>query len=95
MRLSPHIVTEIKTCFHHVFGEGQIILFGSRVDNSLKGGDIDLYLLPEERTDLLHKKLRFLVMLKKHIGDRKIDVLIVSENKKSIEIEAMKTGVTL
>jgi len=35
--------------FVEIFGDGKIYLFGSRTDDSKKGGDIDLYLcLTEE-----------------------------------------------
>jgi uncharacterized protein len=45
MRLHPSEIHLIKSIAHHVFGNGtKVILFGSRVDNTLKGGDIDLYI---------------------------------------------------
>ena len=44
MRLSKYYVDSIKNVFNDVFCEGAIYLFGSRVDDTKKGGDIDLYI---------------------------------------------------
>jgi len=44
MRLSNFYQRSIKDCFIAFFGTGNIYLFGSRVDNSKRGGDIDIYL---------------------------------------------------
>jgi hypothetical protein len=42
MRLTNYEITSIKESFHQIFDTGKIYLFGSRIDDSLKGGDIDL-----------------------------------------------------
>ena len=42
MRLTLKEVKLIKETFLDIFQDGKICLFGSRVDDSLKGGDIDL-----------------------------------------------------
>ena len=44
MRLTPYQQQVITRHFLEIFKEGEIYLFGSRVDDSAKGGDIDLYL---------------------------------------------------
>jgi len=55
MRLTFHERNMIKKIFLEVFKEGSIYLFGSRMDDMKRGGDIDLYikllysLLTEER----------------------------------------------
>jgi uncharacterized protein len=78
MRLTP---TEKKAIYNsavEVFGKNsKVFLFGSRVDDTKKGGDIDLYIetvLSSE--EALEKKIDFLVDLKIKIGDRKIDVVV-------------------
>ena len=44
MRLKPYEVEAIKTAARGAFGEDVVIrLFGSRVHDGLKGGDIDLH----------------------------------------------------
>ena len=58
MRLSKQYNQVIKDSFNTVFKNGEIYLFGSRTDDSQKGGDIDLYLVLQETTNLFRKKLR-------------------------------------
>ena len=42
MRLEPEEVAAIKAAARHAFGADAVVrLFGSRVDDSLRGGDID------------------------------------------------------
>ena len=45
MRLTPTQATIIREAVHRHFGEdADVRLFGSRTDDSKRGGDIDLYL---------------------------------------------------
>ena len=74
MRLSDFEVKSIKSSFEKVFKKGAIYLFGSRVNDDKKGGDIDLYIQPKDLVDLSLKKINFLVELKSKIGEQKIDV---------------------
>jgi len=76
MRLRPDETAAIKETFLEVFGAGRIYLFGSRLDDRRKGGDIDLLAVPETLEDLGRKKIDFLVRLKRKIGERKIDLII-------------------
>lgn len=54
MRLTEHQAKVIKKNCQMVFGEQtQVYLFGSRTDDNRRGGDIDLYILPETQENLL------------------------------------------
>ena len=47
MRLSNEYREAIKRNGNAIFGQDcKILLFGSRTDDSKKGGDIDLYIIP-------------------------------------------------
>lgn len=80
MRLNNKEIEAIKEVTKDIFGENATIsLFGSRTDNNKKGGDIDLFIQCKSqisREELYQLKIKFLVQLKKIIGDQKIDVLI-------------------
>jgi predicted nucleotidyltransferase len=99
MRLTPEQIDIIKSTAQSVLGEGaQVILFGSRVDDALKGGDIDL--LMELDTRVPNKTLaigQIYAQLIKKLGDRKIDILIKdpSTQPAAIFTVAQKTGVRL
>ena len=76
MRLTDSDKKAIKETFFEIFEDGKIYLFGSRVDDTKRGGDIDLYISPSSKTRLASKKIDFLVALKQKIGEQKIDVVI-------------------
>ena len=53
MRLTPDQAQGIRQRIHSHMGEhARIWLFGSRVDDSRHGGDVDLYVEPETAPDL-------------------------------------------
>ena len=56
-----------------------LFLFGSRVRDDLKGGDIDLLLrVPKEILSAVKKlKLDFLIEIQGRIGEQKIDLLMI------------------
>lgn len=95
MRLSQHDIDMIKEVFYSTFKEGEIYLFGSRVDDSLKGGDIDLFVSANNIDNYLEKKLNFLALLKEKIGDQKIDLVISKDKNRLIEKEALNKGINL
>lgn len=77
MRITPSEAKAIKETASAVFGGRVAVwLFGSRADDALKGGDIDLYIeLPPE--DYAYANVvRFWCELIKRLGDQKIDVII-------------------
>lgn len=93
MRLTQQEIEAIRSSFYEVFKNGRIYLFGSRVDDRQKGGDIDLFVMSEGAD--LEKKIDFLVLLKQKIGDQKIDVVISKDRNRLIEQEALTNGVEL
>ncbi len=96
MRLSKFEQSAIKKAFLETFESGNIYLFGSRVDDSLRGGDIDLYLVSDIKfDDERNRKRDFLIKLDEYIGEQKIDVILAKDNTRLIEKEALKYGVKL
>ncbi len=93
--MSNKEIRAITSTFKDIFKSGKIYLFGSRVDNTKKGGDIDLYIQTEAKDNLLEKKLNFLVELKKKIGEQKIDIIISKDINRPIEQIALKEGILL
>jgi predicted nucleotidyltransferase len=95
MRLKPHYIHSIKKYFLQIFTDGEIYLFGSRIDDSKKGGDIDLYLVVEDPSNLFEKKIKFLARLKRELGEQKIDIVFNTDKNRLIEQEAIKWGIKL
>lgn len=100
MRLSNKNALLIKNVIHRYFGEETlVILFGSRVDDLKRGGDIDIYIeCAMVSTDsLVDAKIKTLVELHKILGDQKIDIVINRNDGLSLPIYeiAKKEGVPL
>jgi len=94
MRLKKTEITAINNVTQNIFGKNASVrLFGSRTDDTLKGGDIDL-LIQCNRTistsEQYKLKINFLVQLKKIIGDQRIDVLIEANQQDSPFIQTIK-----
>lgn len=100
MRLRDKDIDAIIKVAKLVFGENATIkVFGSRTDDRIRGGDIDLLIRCNtvlSRADQYRRKINFLVQIKKIIGDQKIDVIIDSgQQSNPIFEEAYKKGVQL
>lgn len=94
MRLSL-VTQQVLKKYFNVFFDGEIYLFGSRVDDNKKGGDIDLYLVVNNKENLFRRKIQFLSRVKREIGDQKIDIVFNKDSSRLIEQEAIKWGVRL
>jgi predicted nucleotidyltransferase len=101
MRLTPEQVNIIKRAVVDTFGyAARIWLFGSRVDDHKRGGDIDLLIETEETdvTRIVKTELAFLVKLQRQLGEQKIDVLVDYPTRKvtpPIFEVAKQTGILL
>jgi predicted nucleotidyltransferase len=98
MRLTNYEIISIKESFHQVFDSGKIYLFGSRVDDSLKGGDIDLFVKLDiilTTKEILDKISQFKINLYDKIGEQKIDVIISKDKTRLVEQEALNKGILL
>ena len=101
MRLTPSQIRAIKTTTTEIFGEdAKVWLFGSRVDDDRRGGDIDLLIQTSESDGLAltRKKIRFLSRLKTRIGEQRVDLVIKTNDQTehpAIVKVAESTGVQL
>ena len=85
MRLKKEQVEGIVLSLNPFIGNecAELRLYGSRVNDELKGGDIDLLLLIEEpnlTNELRGEKHSILAAIKKRLGDQKIDLLITDKS---------------
>ena len=85
MRLSTKEITGIIQALNlHVTEPSTLYLYGSRVDDQRRGGDIDLLILTSknEHEALRKKKHILLCDIKEKIGDQKIDLTIANKEEK-------------
>ena len=94
MRLKKNELETIKEVTKEIFGNNATVsLFGSRTNDALKGGDIDLLILCNRSISSSEKyqlKIKFLVQLKKIVGDQKIDILIEGDKQQSNFFQTVK-----
>ena len=87
MRLSEKEITTIKRVIGESIGEAKVYLFGSRLDDTRKGGDIDLFIVAG--TIDLETKLMIRAKLKNHLH-KPIDIVCHHDFDRPIEQEALK-----
>ena len=82
MRLSTEERAAVEHAAHRFLPAGsRVSLFGSRTDDSRRGGDIDLLIeMPALRSaaDMVAVRSRFTAHLYRLLGERRIDVLIAA-----------------
>ncbi len=77
MRLSKEQIAVLIDEARHFFGDNaKIWLFGSRVDDHKKGGDIDLYIETDKESGIVAAKLEMLGAIYNTFGEQKIDILV-------------------
>ena len=79
MRLQPETARLIHDAAARHFGaDAEVWLFGSRTNDSRRGGDIDLYIETGDLDPdgLLKRKLAFLAALYLALGEQRIDVVV-------------------
>ena len=98
MRLNPDEIAAIRAAIAEVFGPTATVrLFGSRVDDSKTGGDIDLLVeVPPGRTGWSDESA-LLLALEDRLGERKVDLLLLAPGQPLAPIHriAFRDGVVL
>lgn len=99
MRLSQQTQQIIRDTVREIFGvDADVKLFGSRVNDDARGGDIDLLVeLPSVSAEVERKTMQLIARLQMRIGDQPIDVLVLdpSTSRQSIHEQALMTGIRL
>lgn len=90
MRLKQFEIDAIKSSLKKYDNNAKVYLFGSRINDSKKGGDIDLLVI-SDKIDY-DKKLKLLIKIKTLIVEQKID-LIVAKNLKSSFVDFISEGI--
>jgi len=73
--------------------DAKIYLFGSRADDSKKGGDIDLLIISQKLTQKDIRKIRRNIIDK--IGEQKIDIILAKNSQKPFTKIAANEGILL
>ena len=87
MRLTNDEITTIKTNINSYFQKPIIYLFGSRTDETKKGGDIDLFIISQDSS--YEAKLKASSKLE-YLLNKPVDIILHKDFNKEIEQEALK-----
>ena len=95
MRVSKYLISEIKKASKEAFGECKLILFGSRTDDSKRGGDFDIAVVKDMRFEAFKKaKVQFFKYLLLKDLDLPIDLVFYNKANELLKREIDK-GVIL
>ena len=93
MRLANDEQAAVRNAIQQADADAHIYLFGSRVNDEAKGGDIDLLVLSKKIN--LMAKLAILAQLHLKLGERKIDIAVYPDTTRAIPRMVMQQGVRL
>ena len=93
MRLKEFEQTAILSTVQQFDQDASVYLFGSRVDDQKKGGDIDLLVMSNRLSS--DDKRNIKIKLYELIGEQKIDILLASDDSDPFVKLALATGVKL
>jgi predicted nucleotidyltransferase len=93
MRLKQNEITAILESVKNFDAGALVYLFGSRVYDEKKGGDIDLLIL-SSKIGMIEKR-RILTLICDRIGEQKIDIIVASDVNKPFVKIALEEGVKL
>lgn len=88
IRLKDKEIELIKKFATDVFGKCDIYIFGSRLRDK-GGGDVDIFIIPEEKSNLFEKKLKLSSKLER-ILEKPVDIIVSRDKNREIENEALK-----
>lgn len=99
MRLTRKQIARLKSLAAREAGPGaRLLLFGSRLDDAARGGDVDLLLqLPQAVAEPAPLAARLSARASRVLGGRHVDVVLSAPNLRHLPIHetALRTGVEL
>jgi predicted nucleotidyltransferase len=95
MRLQPQEIDAIRKVVHSFDSDAEVYLFGSRSDDTARGGDIDLLVVSD--TIDFRKMLRLKLGLQDELGEQQIDLITRRQDEANEPFSAMaiETGIRL
>jgi len=91
VRLNEKEITAVRETVHALDREAKVYLFGSRADDTKRGGDIDLLIMSQTLTRGEAGKIKW--RLWELIGEQKIDIIIAKDLSDPFVRIALKEGV--
>lgn len=93
MRLESYEIKAIQDVIYKMDPKAAVYLFGSRADQTKKGGDIDLLIISEKLNQIDGWTIKDEIC--DRIGQQKIDIVITNDTKEPFVRIALREGVLL
>jgi len=93
MRLTQHEKQTLLQAIKQVDSKAKVYLFGSRVDDAKKGGDIDILIHSQTLNKQVLRKIKW--QLIEQLGEQKMDIIISRELKEPFVKLIMPAAVEL
>ncbi|GHV74858.1 hypothetical protein AGMMS49940_21600 [Spirochaetia bacterium] len=95
MRISDYEKNVIIDSVRNTDPNADIWLFGSRTDDSKKGGDIDIAILSEKINEDIMQKIQVRRSICNRIGEQKLDIVISKDGHEAFFRLAVEEGIQL
>jgi predicted nucleotidyltransferase len=95
MRITEHekkVIIEAAATFDP---DARVWLFGSRTDDSKKGGDIDIAILSEKISKDVKLEMGVRRFICDRVGEQRIDIITSKDGNEAIFMMAMAEGIAL
>lgn len=93
MRLKKRIIDKLKSAIQNSFGDVNVYLFGSRVDDSKKGGDIDIAIESDlSREEFRKNKVKVITYLTNIGFDFPIDIVDYNTKDELLKNQILSNG---
>jgi len=95
MRITENEKNVIIDAIKSVDSNASLWLFGSRTDDSRKGGDIDIAVLSEKINKDTMRQIQIRRSICNRIGEQKIDIVVSADGKEAFFRLAVEEGIEL
>jgi predicted nucleotidyltransferase len=95
MRITESEKNVIVEAVKNTDPDARVWLFGSRTDDSKKGGDIDIAIFSEKINKDVMQEIAVRRFICSRIGEQKIDIVTTRDGKEAIFRLAMAEGILL
>jgi len=95
MRITEHEKNVIVDAVKNADPDARVWLFGSRTDDTKKGGDIDIAVFSEKLNNDSIQVIKIRRFICNKIGEQKIDIITTKDGKEAIFRLAMAEGIEL
>jgi len=95
MRITEYQKNMIVEAVVNIDPNAKVWLFGSRVDDNKKGGDIDIAIFSEKIDNDVMQKIQVRRFICDRIGEQKIDIVTTNSGKEPIFKLAVAEGIQL